>query len=134
MANKANRILESIKSNAGVEVYEDITAKYGIPEQKWTPNKQSKYINSVLTELENSYGEDLTAKIMKRCGGQCLSNNVIEKAKAIYQLSKIINYPLVTAIAQLDGSEDYFLRFLKKKLRLKNYKPFWVEQGNVFLK
>ena len=84
MANKAQRILESVKINAGTEIYDNIINTYGILEEKASPNKQAKYIQDLLSDLENSCGSETVLKVMKPCGHQCISNTAIMKAKELY--------------------------------------------------
>jgi len=63
MANKAMRVIESIKDNAGSEIYENINKLCGSLNEKATPNSQSKHVKSVLIGLKNNYGPELVKKL-----------------------------------------------------------------------
>lgn len=74
MANKVERVLESISNKLGNEIYINLVSKVGKMEDKPTPAKQGKYIKSLLDELSSNYGVEATQKVMRPCGYQCISN------------------------------------------------------------
>lgn len=88
MANKALRILESIRENTDAEVYDSMIKAYGVPEEKATPSKQFEYVKAMLCGLEHTCGAEATAKVMKPCGHQCISDGTIAKAKDVYKKAK----------------------------------------------
>lgn len=57
MPNRIDRILESIKANAGNEIYENVIRACGVLDEKATPNRQSKYLKAMLNELESVCGK-----------------------------------------------------------------------------
>ncbi|MBU5591448.1 hypothetical protein KQI89_06705 [Clostridium sp. MSJ-4] len=87
MANKVDRILESIKTNTGIDGYNNIIAIYGVLDSKATPNKQAKYVKQIMDEIKENQGESVAEKVMKPCGYQCISSSVINKAKRLYKKS-----------------------------------------------
>jgi predicted hydrocarbon binding protein len=88
MPNRVNRILESIKTNAGNDVYQSIISICGTLDEKVTPRKQSDYLKLMLCELEKKCTTDTVINIMKPCGYQCISDNMIKRAKALYVKSR----------------------------------------------
>jgi predicted hydrocarbon binding protein len=84
MPNRVDRILESIKTNAGNGAYKRIIGVCGILDEKTTPGKQSTYVKSVLSELENICVADVVAGVMKPCGYQCVSNNIVARAMDLH--------------------------------------------------
>jgi predicted hydrocarbon binding protein len=117
MGNKALQILDSIKGNIGIEVYDRIIRSCGVLDEKPTPTKQSQYVKSILYELEKICGEEMVAKVMKPCGYHCISKSIVARAKEIYMKSENI---------------DHFLRLLNEehigggKLHLKEDKIIGV--------
>lgn len=91
MPNKVDRILESIKSNAGNEIYENVIRTCGILDEKATPNRQCKYLKAMLNELESVCGSDIVSKVMKPCGHKCISENIIKKAKLLYSKAQTMD-------------------------------------------
>jgi predicted hydrocarbon binding protein len=77
MPNRIERILESIKTNAGEEIYERVISTCGETD-----------IKAILFELEKYCGAEGISNVMKPCGYQCISSNMIKRAKAIYKASK----------------------------------------------
>lgn len=45
LANKVDRILESIKANTGIDSYNNIVAAFDVLDLKATPNKQANMLN-----------------------------------------------------------------------------------------
>ena len=77
MPREVERILESIRANAGTDVYKSVTKAGGEAD-----------IKAVLSELENTCGAEVVARVMKPCGYQCIPNSFITRAKAIYAESE----------------------------------------------
>ena len=73
MPNRIQRILESIKANAGNEVYEKI---------KETCEETD--VKTILSELEEACGGAVVAQVMKPCGRQCIPGSFVARAKSIY--------------------------------------------------
>ena len=73
MANRVERILESIKANAGNDVYERVKKTCGESDVK-----------AILAELENACGVAVVAQVMKPCGQQCIPESFIARAKSVY--------------------------------------------------
>jgi predicted hydrocarbon binding protein len=92
MASRLLNIIESVKNNAGEEIYEKVISSYGSVEDKLTPTKQSKLVKGILNELESNCDQDMIAKIMKPCGHKCISNGKIAKAKEIYKKSESLEH------------------------------------------
>ena len=84
MANKIHRVLESIKTNAGNEVYQSIIFACGTLDEKVTRGKQSDYLKCMLNELEKTCRAEVVINVMKPCGYQCISDNIIARARALY--------------------------------------------------
>lgn len=87
MANKVERVLESINDKLGNDIYNDLVSKVGQIGDKPTPAKQGKYIKLLLDELNSNYGLEATKKVMRPCGYQCISNTVINTAKLLLKRS-----------------------------------------------
>lgn len=87
MANKVERVLESINDKLGNEIYNDLVSKVGTIGDKPTPVKQGRYMKSLLDELSSNYGIETTKKVMRPCGYQCISNKVIKTTKLFYMES-----------------------------------------------
>ncbi len=77
MSNRVERILESIKTNAGKDIFERVKNTFGETDVK-----------AILAEIEKAFGAEGVARVMKPCGYQCISGNVIKRAKALYEASK----------------------------------------------
>ena len=73
MPDEVERILESIKTNAGTDVYKSIKERCGESDVK-----------AIIYELENTCGAEIVARVMKPCGYQCIPNSFITRAKSIY--------------------------------------------------
>lgn len=84
MSSKCERILNSIRLNAGEDIYKKIVEVYGESPLKSSPTKQAKYVKSILNELGNNMGE----KVMKPCGHLCISNRTINEAKKLFERTK----------------------------------------------
>jgi predicted hydrocarbon binding protein len=80
MANRIQRILNSIKENAGNEIYEVIIQTHGESDVK-----------AILAGLEDACGEAIVAKVMKPCGRQCIPDNFIARAKSIYEEAESVD-------------------------------------------
>ena len=91
MANKFDRILESIKTITGTDSYNSIIADCGVLDSKATPNKQAKYVKKIIDKINETQGEEAVEKIMKPCGYQCISDSIIDKAKKLYEKSSSID-------------------------------------------
>lgn len=91
LANKVERILESIKTNIGTDFYNNIIADCGVPDMKATPGKQAKYVKKILDRINETHGEEAAEKVMKPCGYQCISASAIETAKKLYEKSSSID-------------------------------------------
>lgn len=100
MANKIERVLESINNELGNETYNNLVSKVSTIGDKPTPAKQGKYMKLLLDELCLNYGLEATKKVMRPCGYQCISNTVINTAKLLFEKS--------------DNVEE-FLRLLNEK-------------------
>ncbi len=85
MSSKCERILDSIRLNAGEDIYKKIVEVYGELSLKSSPTKQAKYVKSILNELENNIGEIIVEKVMKPCGHLCISNRTIKEAKKLFE-------------------------------------------------
>ena len=71
MSNKIERILESIKANAGNDVYRRVIETCGQSDVK-----------AIISELENTCGAEVVTRVMKPCSYQCIPNSYITRAKA----------------------------------------------------
>ena len=91
MPNKVDRILESIKANAGNDVYENVIRTCGVLDEKATLNRQSKYLKVMLNELESICGSDTVSKVMKPCGNKCISEKIIKKANLLYSKAQTMD-------------------------------------------
>ncbi|WIV12394.1 DUF6144 family protein [Proteiniborus sp. MB09-C3] len=91
MANKVDRILESIKATTGIDSYNSIVSACGILDLKATPNKQAKYVKKVIEKVKENQGKDVIEKVMKPCGYQCISNSIIDKVKKLHEKSNDID-------------------------------------------
>lgn len=85
MSSKCERILDSIRLNAGDDIYKKIMEIYSELPLKSSTAKQAKYVKSILNELENNIGENIVEKVMKHCGHLCISNRTIEEAKQLFK-------------------------------------------------
>ena len=65
MPNRIERILESIKVNAGNDVSGRIIKTCG-----------ESNVKAIISELESACGAEVVARVMKPCGSQCISNNI----------------------------------------------------------
>jgi predicted hydrocarbon binding protein len=90
MANKIERVLKSINDKCGDDIYNDLLTKVGMIGEKATLGKQAKYIKSLLDELSSNYGSEISEKVMRPCGYQCISEKTIKTAKLIYEKSDSI--------------------------------------------
>jgi predicted hydrocarbon binding protein len=90
MSSRVERLLECVNENCGKIAYDELAGKIGVIEDKLTPAKQGKYIKILLDELLSNYGVEKTEKIMRPCGYQCISDQVIRKAKIMYKNSNSI--------------------------------------------
>jgi len=88
MSSKCERILDSIRLNAGEDIYKKIVEVYGELPLKSSPTKQAKYVKSILNEIENNIAENIVEKVMKHCGHLCISNGTIEEAKKLFERTK----------------------------------------------
>ena len=80
MASRIERILESIKANAGDDIYEKISETCG-----------KNDVKAIISELEKACGSVVVATVMKPCGSQCIPQGFITRAKAIYSQSQDLN-------------------------------------------
>ncbi len=77
--NKANRILE----NMDADVKDIIKENIGEISEKASVQKQAQYINELLNYAENN---DIPMEnAMRKCAGNCLTKDVIELARSIYE-------------------------------------------------
>ena len=79
MPNRIQRILESIKANAGIEIYKRVKETCGESDVK-----------AVLAQLESTCEEKTVAQIMKPCGQQCIPKSNITLAKSVYSKAESI--------------------------------------------
>jgi predicted ArsR family transcriptional regulator len=63
----------------------DIADGIGGIDSKATTAKQGKYIKTVLDEVKHLHGVDGCKNMMRSCGYQCISNDVILIAKGFYK-------------------------------------------------
>ncbi|HWT75202.1 MAG TPA: DUF6144 family protein [Mobilitalea sp.] len=82
MANKAERVKEQVQIQEVLDNH--FLESLGELGQKPSPAKQSKYIKSILEEVKRSQNVDACKNIMRPCGYQCISGNIIVKAKDLY--------------------------------------------------
>ena len=82
--NKAKRILENMASNER----ETITAALGELSDLADLSRQAQYINDLLNLAEAN--EIPMQNTMRKCAGNCLTKDVIELAKNIYEKSSTI--------------------------------------------
>ena len=73
MPNRIERILESIRIDAGDGVYQRIKGTCGESD-----------VRAIISELENACGAEVVARVMKPCGRQCIPASGIKRAKSIY--------------------------------------------------
>ncbi|UCH42689.1 MAG: hypothetical protein JSW16_07750 [Dehalococcoidales bacterium] len=73
MPREVERILESIRVNAGNAAYESVTRAGGEVD-----------VRAVLAGLENTYVAGMVARVMKPCGYRCIPESFIRRAKSIY--------------------------------------------------
>lgn len=77
MPNRIQRIIESIKANAGKDIYERIKNTCGETDVK-----------AILAELEKACGAEGVAQVMKPCGYQCIPDSFITRVQALHAESK----------------------------------------------
>jgi hypothetical protein len=65
IANKVERVLNSVNDKLGNEIYINLISKVVAIGDKPTPVKQGKYMKSLLDELSSNYGIEITEKL---CG------------------------------------------------------------------
>lgn len=79
--NKATRILENMISDDR----KIMTAALGEISENADPDRQAQYINDLLNYAE---AKDVPMQdVMRKCGGSCLTKEVIDLAKDIYEKS-----------------------------------------------
>lgn len=110
MSNKVDRILESIRSNAGNDIYENVIRACGVFDGKATPKRQSEYLKVMLNELESVCGSDTVSKVMKPCGHKCISENIIKKAKLLYSKTQTLDDFLQLLNEQRIGGGNLHIR------------------------
>ncbi|MDD6036320.1 MAG: DUF6144 family protein [Lachnospiraceae bacterium] len=76
--NKARRVVENME----IENVSVICSELGMIAENATPLKQAKYINEILNTAENM--NICMVETMRKCGGCCLSANLIEQAKKLH--------------------------------------------------
>ncbi|MDD5190811.1 MAG: hypothetical protein PHE50_07200 [Dehalococcoidales bacterium] len=76
MTTRIERILNSIKINAGDDVYERVVKTSGVSDVK-----------TILDILEEVSGAETVSRVMRPCGYQCISAATILRAKAIHNKS-----------------------------------------------
>ena len=81
---KAETLCSAIRSHAGADVYARLLQECGALEERPTPAQQAGYVTALLDKLPQQCGADVIAEIMRSCGGSCLSNKTVEKAKKLY--------------------------------------------------
>lgn len=64
MANKVDRILESIKATTGIDSYDSIIKTYGVLDLKPTPKKQAKDMSPVYCYCSAGWFEKLFSSIL----------------------------------------------------------------------
>ena len=110
MSDRVHRILESIKTNAGNDVYQNIIFTCGTLDEKATVRKQSDYLKCMLSELERTCNAEVFINVMKPCGYQCISDNIIAKAKTLYMKSKDLEDFLRLLNEQRIGGENLTIK------------------------
>jgi len=83
--NKAKRVLENLTSNEK----EKILTALGDISDNADLGRQAQYINEMLNFAETN--EMLMQDTLRKCGGSCLNNDVIELAQKIYEQSSTID-------------------------------------------
>jgi len=73
MASRIERIIQSIKTNAGSETYEKVKKAC-----------EEKDVKEILDQLESTCEEKTVAQLMKPCGRQCIPKSFIERAMSVY--------------------------------------------------
>ncbi len=91
MPSRIERIFQSIRDNAGKDVYIQIKETCGESD-----------VVSILRELERTCGEEQVARIMKPCGRQCIPKSFISRAETIYSES--------------NGIEDFLTRLNETRI------------------
>ena len=111
MANRAERVLESIKNVCGNDIYDTIIAKFGKISEKPSPIKQARYIKCTLDEICESLGIDIAKEVMRPCGYCCISDKTIKTAKQLYiKSNKNISVFLERLNKQYIGGGSLYLK------------------------
>lgn len=114
MANRAERVLESIKNVCGNDIYDTIIAEFGKISEKPSPIKQARYIKCTLDEICETQGIDIAKKVMRPCGYCCISDKTIKTAKQLYKESnKDIPVFLELLNHQYIGGGSLYLKYDK---------------------
>jgi predicted hydrocarbon binding protein len=88
MPNRIQRILESIKINAGNDIYKNIISTCDSLDEKATLKKQRDYLKCIFDELEKKCSADVVINVMKPCSYHCISDSTIARAKTLCAKSK----------------------------------------------
>jgi len=89
--SKLGRFVNSLKENLSDESYNKIIESLGYIDDNACPKMQAQYINDAISLLENTQEKEAVINALKSCGNMCISNNIIERAKKIYQESENID-------------------------------------------
>ncbi|MDD2649413.1 MAG: hypothetical protein PHI27_13030 [Eubacteriales bacterium] len=81
MANKAQRVFESIRLNCPESVFRRVTEDIDELSDTLTPAAQKRIIRELLTRLEAECGSDACARVMRPCGYNCLSARIINEGR-----------------------------------------------------
>ena len=79
MPGKIDRLLRSVKENAGNDIHEIIRENCGETD-----------IKGITSELVRTCEEEQVARIMKSCGRQCIPKSYLSRAKSIYEVADSI--------------------------------------------
>lgn len=79
MSNRIERILKSIRDNAGIDIHKRVIEACGESDVK-----------AILDQLESTCEETIVAQIMTPCGRQCIPESYIKRAKTIYSKAESI--------------------------------------------
>ena len=85
--SKLDTICTSIQRNAGGDVLAQIMQRIGTLPENRTPARQGRYAVALMQALDDTCTPDVVRQVMQPCGGICISNSVLAKAKAARQAS-----------------------------------------------
>jgi predicted hydrocarbon binding protein len=87
MANKAQRVLESIRLSCPDSVYRRVCEDFSELSDTLTTAAQRRIVKELLTRLEAECGSDACARVMRPCGYNCLAASTISEGRKKWALA-----------------------------------------------